>query len=113
MPPSVGRYLIERVLGSGAFATVLLGHDDQLQAPVAIKVLAGSLLDDLDVRNRFLEEARILRRADSERLVRVHDIGELPDGRPYFVMSYADRGTLADRMRERPLSVSEAIAIAE
>ncbi|HXA57787.1 MAG TPA: protein kinase [Streptosporangiaceae bacterium] len=113
MPSSVGRYRIDRVLGSGAFATVLLGHDDQLQAPVAIKVLAGSLLDDLDVRNRFLEEARILRRADSERLVRVHDIGELPDGRPYFVMSYADRGTLADRMRERPLSVSEAIAIAE
>ncbi|MFB4298298.1 serine/threonine-protein kinase [Actinomadura sp. NTSP31] len=90
-----------------------LGHDDALASQVAIKVLSGSLLDDLDVRNRFLEEARILRRADSERLVRVHDIGELPDGRPYFVMSYADRGTLADRMRERPLPVSEAVAMAE
>lgn len=90
-----------------------LGYDDALAAPVAIKVLAGSLVDDLDVRNRFLEEARILRRADSERLVRVHDIGELPDGRPYFVMSYADRGTLADRMRERQLPVGEALAIAE
>ncbi|MFC6933671.1 serine/threonine-protein kinase [Actinomadura yumaensis] len=90
-----------------------LGHDDALDAQVAIKVLSGSLIDDLDVRNRFLEEARILRRADSERLVRVHDIGELPDGRPYFVMSYADRGTLADRMRERPLPVNEALALAE
>jgi serine/threonine protein kinase len=113
IPSSVGRYRIDRVLGSGAFASVWLAHDDVLEAPVAIKVLAGSLLDDLDVRNRFLEEARILRRADSERLVRVHDIGELADGRPYFVMSYADRGTLAERMRERPLPVSEAIAVAE
>ncbi|RFS81005.1 serine/threonine protein kinase [Actinomadura spongiicola] len=112
-PPSVGRYRIERVLGSGAFASVWLGHDDALDSQVAIKVLSGSLIDDLDVRNRFLEEARILRRADSERLVRVHDIGELPDRRPYFVMSYADRGTLGDRMRERPLPVSEAIALAE
>nr|WP_281382879.1 serine/threonine-protein kinase [Actinomadura verrucosospora] len=112
-PPTVGRYRIDRVLGSGAFASVWLGHDDALASQVAIKVLSGSLLDDLDVRNRFLEEARILRRADSERLVRVHDIGELPDGRPYFVMSYADRGTLADRMRERPLPVSEAVAMAE
>lgn len=112
-PPSVGRYRIERVLGSGAFASVWLGHDDALESQVAIKVLSGSLIDDLDVRNRFLEEARILRRADSERLVRVHDIGELPDSRPYFVMSYADRGTLADRMRERPLPVSEALALAE
>jgi hypothetical protein len=113
IPSSVGRYRIDRVLGSGAFASVWLAHDDVLEAPVAIKVLAGSLLDDLDVRNRFLEEARILRRADSERLVRVHDIGELSDGRPYFVMSYADRGTLAERMRERPLPVTEALAVAE
>ncbi|WP_407642173.1 serine/threonine-protein kinase [Actinomadura formosensis] len=90
-----------------------LGHDDALDSQVAIKVLNGSLIDDLDVRNRFLEEARILRRADSERLVRVHDIGELPDGRPYFVMSYADRGTLGDRMRERPLPVNEIVALAE
>ncbi|MFG2006767.1 serine/threonine-protein kinase [Spirillospora sp. NPDC048911] len=112
-PPTVGRYRIDRVLGSGAFASVWLGHDDALDAHVAIKVLSGSLIDDLDVRNRFLEEARILRRADSERLVRVHDIGELPDGRPYFVMSYADRGTLADRMRERPLPVFEALVLAE
>lgn len=112
-PPNVDRYRIDRALGSGAFASVWLGHDDALESPVAIKVLSGSLIDDLDVRNRFLEEARILRRADSERLVRVHDIGELPDRRPYFVMSYADRGTLADRMRERPLPVNEAIALAE
>ncbi|ACY96388.1 serine/threonine-protein kinase [Thermomonospora curvata] len=113
IPSSVGRYRIDRVLGSGAFASVWLGHDDALAVPVAIKVLSGSLLDDLDVRNRFLEEARILRRADSERLVRVHDIGELPDGRPYFVMSYADRGTLADRMRGGLLPVPTALAFAE
>ncbi|WP_433476790.1 serine/threonine-protein kinase [Spirillospora sp. CA-142024] len=112
-PPSVGRYRIDRVLGAGAFAAVWLGHDDALESKVAIKVLNESLIDDLDVRNRFLEEARILRRADSERLVRVHDIGELPDGRPYFVMSYADRGTLGDRMRERPLPVNDAVALAE
>ncbi|WP_281259439.1 serine/threonine-protein kinase [Actinomadura meyerae] len=112
-PPAVGRYRIDRVLGSGAFASVWLGHDDALESQVAIKVLNSNLIDDLDVRNRFLEEARILRRADSERLVRVHDIGELPDGRPYFVMSYADRGTLGDRMRERPLPVSDVVALAE
>ncbi|MGH3387535.1 MAG: serine/threonine-protein kinase [Actinomadura sp.] len=113
MPDSVGRYRIDRVLGAGAFASVWLGHHDSGGAPVAIKVLSGSLYDDLDVRRRFLEEARLLYGADSDRLVRVQDIGELPDGRPYFVMSYADRGTLAERMRKRPLSVRESLAIAE
>jgi serine/threonine protein kinase len=112
MPSAVGRYRIDRVLGSGAFASVWLARDELLDALVAVKVLAGGLIDDLDVRSRFLEEARILRRADSERLVRVHDIGELEDSRPYFVMSYADRGTLADRMRERQIPVSEALRLA-
>lgn len=114
MPSAVGRYRIDRVLGQGAFASVWLGLDDDLNDEVAIKVLSGALLDDLDVRNRFLEEARILRRADSERLVRVHEFGELPDGRPYFVMSYADRGSLAERMTpNRPLPVSRALALIE
>jgi serine/threonine protein kinase len=113
IPPSAGRYRIDRVLGSGAFASVWLGYDEALVTPVAIKVLSSSLIDDLDVRSRFLEEARILRRADSERLVRVHDIGELPDSRPYFVMSYADRGTLADRLKRRPIPVGEALRLAE
>ncbi|MGH3380036.1 MAG: serine/threonine-protein kinase, partial [Actinoallomurus sp.] len=89
-----------------------LAHDEVLDAQVAVKVLAGGLLDDLDVRGRFLEEAKILRRADSERLVRVHDIGELEDGRPYFVMSYADLGTLGDRMRSRDLPPAEALRLA-
>jgi serine/threonine protein kinase len=112
MPSAVGRYRIDRVLGSGAFASVWLAHDEVLDAQVAVKVLAGGLIDDLDVRNRFLEEAKILRRADSERLVRVHDIGELDDERPYFVMSYADLGTLADRMKNREVPVAEALRLA-
>lgn len=92
----IGRYRLERRLGAGAFGTVWLAHDDELQAPVAVKVLADNWSHRLDVRERFLAEARMLRRAGSDRVVQVHDIGELPDGRPYFVMEYADGGTLAD-----------------
>ncbi|HVX45553.1 MAG TPA: serine/threonine-protein kinase [Mycobacteriales bacterium] len=96
--PTFGRYRADRRLGSGAFATVWLAHDDMLESPVAVKVLADNWSDRIDIRNRFLDEARILRRADSDHVVRVHDIGELADGRPYFVMTYADGGTLADRI---------------
>lgn len=110
-PVLFGRYRVDRRIGSGAFATVWLAHDDLLESPVAVKVLAENWTDRLDIRNRFAEEARILRRADSDHVVRVHDIGELPDGRPYFVMTYADAGTLADRLHG-PLPEPEAVRLA-
>jgi serine/threonine protein kinase len=87
----IGRYRLERRLGAGAFGVVWLAHDDVLEATVAVKVLAENWTDRMDIRERFLSEARLLRRADSNRVVQVFDIGELPDDRPYFVMEYADR----------------------
>ncbi|MFI6932152.1 serine/threonine-protein kinase [Streptomyces sp. NPDC050287] len=107
----IGRYRLERRLGSGAFGTVWLAHDDELDAPVAVKVLADNWSERLDVRERFLSEARMLRRAGSNRVVQVYDIGELPDGRPYFVMEYADGGTLDDLLADGPLPVPEALRL--
>ncbi|MEX1008739.1 MAG: serine/threonine-protein kinase [Acidimicrobiia bacterium] len=116
MPERIGRYDAERVLGSGAFATVWLARDEALDAQVAIKVLAENWAHDDDVRRRFAEEARVLWRLDSDRVIRVHAVAELEDGRPYFVMDYADRGSLADRMKTRAsegrqYSIDEALDI--
>jgi eukaryotic-like serine/threonine-protein kinase len=108
-PVRIGRYRVDRRIGSGSFATVWLAHDEVLDAPVAVKVLADNWAHHLDIRERFLEEARILRRADSDRVVRVHDLGDLEDGRPYFVMTYADRGTLAERLAAGPLPIPLAV----
>ena len=74
----IGRYRLERRLGAGAFGTVWLAYDDELEAPVAVKVLADNWSHDADVRARFLAEARLLRRLESPRVVKVHDGGELP-----------------------------------
>jgi serine/threonine protein kinase len=93
---SIGRYRLIRRIGAGSFATVWLGHDDDLDVPVAVKVLADNWAGNSDVRNRFLVEARIMRRIHHRRLVQVHDIGSLEDGRPYFVMDYIDGGSLND-----------------
>jgi len=96
----IGRYRLTRRLGSGSFATVWQGHDDDLDVPVAVKVLADNWADNDDVRNRFLGEARLMRRIRDERIVRVYDIGSLDDGRPYFVMDYADGGSLDDLRKQ-------------
>ncbi len=81
---------------------------------MAVKVLADNWSQDAAVRERFLEEARLLRRLDDDHVVRVYAVGELDDGRPFFAMEWADGGTLEDRLASHrgPLPVEEATQIA-
>ncbi|GHD30388.1 serine/threonine protein kinase [Nocardiopsis kunsanensis] len=110
-PEAFGRYRVIRRLGSGSFATVWLAHDDLLNYPVAIKVLAENWAHQMDIQHRFLEEARILRQTDSTWLVAVHDVDVLPDGRPYMVMTYADQGSVADMVKRDHLPLDEALRL--
>jgi protein kinase-like protein len=111
MPSRLGRYAVRRRIGSGGFATVWLAYDEQLDCPVAIKVLADNWTEDHHVRQRFLEEGRYLRKVESPHVVTVYDAGELEDGRPYLVMSYADQGTLADRLEVEGLTPAQALEV--
>ncbi|WP_410821385.1 protein kinase domain-containing protein [Micromonospora sp. 050-3] len=110
-PLRIGPYAIERLLGVGSFATVWLGYDRALDAHVAIKVLAENWSHDLRVRERFLDEARLLRRLEHERLIRVHAVGELPDGRPYAVLAWADGGSLRDRLAADEIPAPTALRL--
>ena len=80
----IGRYRLDRYVRSGAFATVWRGWDPELDTAVAVKVLADNWMQHAGVCERFLAEARLLRRIDSRRVVRVHDVG-VAENRPYFV----------------------------
>jgi hypothetical protein len=111
MPARLGRYAVRRRIGSGGFATVWLAYDEQLDSPVAIKVLAENWTEDHQIRQRFLEEGRYLRKVESPHVVSVYDAGELDDGRPYLVMPYADQGTLADRLEVSGLTTAQAMEV--
>ncbi len=110
-PVQIGSYRVERLLGIGSFATVWLGFDPALGARVAIKVLAENWSHDLRVRERFLDEGRMLWRLDHQRLVRVHSVGEMTDGRPYLVMAWAQGGSLRDRLADGPLRVAMSLCL--
>jgi serine/threonine protein kinase len=61
----IGRYAVEQVIGTGAFATVYRARDEGLGATVAVKLLADNHCLDPDIRARFIDEGRVLRRIDS------------------------------------------------
>ncbi len=113
---TIDRFEVIKALGAGAFATVWLVRDPVLDLPFAVKVLADNWSRDRLITRRFIEEARVLAQSTSPRIIRVHNVGELDDGRPYFVMSWADRGTLESRIEAntaagRAFTVPEASAI--
>jgi serine/threonine protein kinase len=110
LPDRLGRLRRVDRLGVGGFSSVWLYRDDELRADVAVKALADNWAQREDVRERFLEEARILRAADSDHVVRVYDIGEA-EGTPYFVMTYADRGTVADLLAEGRADLERVVAL--
>ena len=106
----IGRYRLTQRIGAGSFATVHKGHDDELDVPVAVKVLNNNWVGNPDVEGRFLTEARLLRRIKDEHIVRVYDIGRSPEGAPYFVMDYADGGSF-DRLRKNLLPPGRALRL--
>jgi eukaryotic-like serine/threonine-protein kinase len=91
-----GRYRVERTLGRGGMSVVYLAHDESLQRPVAVKVLAAELGDDDTFRRRFLREARLAGRLSHPNIVQVYDAGETDDQRPYIVMELVPGRTVAD-----------------
>jgi serine/threonine protein kinase len=106
-----GRYLIVRVAGRGAAATVYHALDRMLDEPVALKVLdaAGAGAAAVD---RFRAEIKLARRVTHPNVCRIHDYGEDGDRR-FICMELIDgrnlRDVLADRGR---LASGEACAVA-
>ncbi|MCT1605880.1 serine/threonine protein kinase [Nesterenkonia massiliensis] len=95
----VDRYQLHDVIGVGSFATVHRAYDPLLDDTVVVKVLAENHSLNPEIRERFIAEGRSLRKVASRHVVSVHDIGESPRQQPFLVLEYADRGTLAERIR--------------
>ena len=92
-------------------AVVHAGWHEQLERPVALKVLAEHLAGDPEFRTRFLREARIASRLHHPNLVRTFDIAQV-DGLPCIVMELVTGGTLEDGRLTRTEAASVARGLA-
>jgi serine/threonine protein kinase len=81
-----GRYLVQGVIGRGGMGVVYEGLHEQLNRPVAIKVLGAGIAGDPVAVKRFLREAQTASQLTHGNIVDVSDLGVLDDGRPYLVM---------------------------
>ena len=110
-PHRVGRYRIERTLGEGGFGRVYLGHDDELERAVAIKVPRREVVSGPDAVGQYLKEARTVAALEHPYIVPVYDVGQT-DEFPVFVVSRFVPGTdLAERMKAGPVEVAVAVEL--
>ncbi|MEW5742577.1 MAG: protein kinase [Myxococcota bacterium] len=98
----VGRYLITRLLGSGAMGVVFAAYDPELGRPVAVKLLKRELGPSLE--RRLVEEAQALARLSHPNVVAVHDVGH-EGGRPFVVMDLVEGQSLRAWWSEAPRSL--------
>ncbi len=77
--PELGRYEIVRRLGKGAFGSVLLARDPDLDRDVAIKIVSLPSGDHAAARGRVTREARALAALTHPGVVQVYDFGLVED----------------------------------
>ena len=107
--PDLGgtRYALIELLGRGGMGAVYRVADRELHRDVALKVLSGVSAADAA---RLATEARVLARIEHPGIVPVHDVGVLPDGRPFYVMKLV-RGQRLDALAASLASLPERVRL--
>ncbi|MEU7843650.1 serine/threonine-protein kinase [Micromonospora sp. NPDC049114] len=110
------RYVLHERIGLGGMSEVWRADDEVLGRPVAIKVLAGQLAADPQLRATIQREARAAARLTHPHVTQVYDYAEatLAGGVvvPYLVMELVEGHNLGDRLRGGPLPWPEAVRVA-
>ncbi len=101
-PADFGRYVFQGEIAHGGMGIVYAARDATFNREVAVKILRGRFAPDSVAARRFLEEAKITGQLQHPVLPPVHDVGALPDGRPFMAMKLIKGRTLGELLTERP-----------
>jgi len=88
-PKTLGRYRIERGLGSGAMGRLLLGFDPDLQRSVALKLITPAQASSQQARQRIVREARVMAQLSDPNVAQVYEVGEA-EGQLFVAIEFVD-----------------------
>ena len=104
----LGPYEILSPLGAGGMGEVYRARDTRLGREVALKVLPESVASDAERVTRFEREARRLASLNHPNIATLHAFEE-QGGVGVLVMEVVEGPTLAERLKEGPLPVRDAV----
>ena len=106
-----GRYQVDELIARGGMANVYRATDLRLGRTVALKILAGTLANDQNFVERFIQEARATASLMHPNVVAVHDQG-LALGFPFLVMEYVPGRTIREVLSQNgPFTSAHALEI--
>ncbi len=108
--PQIEGLTFVRILGSGGFADVFLYDQANPARKVAVKVLRETGLSHSAVQS-FAAEANAMARLEHPYIVPVYATGTTKDHRPFIVMMYYPKPSLAERARAERFAVAETLRL--
>ena len=112
-----GRYLVQKLLGSGGMGAVYLAEHTHMKKRVALKLLHPEMSDNAEVQSRFEREAMAAARVDHPNVAAATDFGRTEDGAYFLVLEYVEGESLRDALvapfpAARALRITRQIALA-
>ena len=100
--PSIPGYEILGELGRGGMGIVYKAQNLKYDRPIALKMILSGRGAAFRELARFRIEAEAIASLAHPNIVDIHEVG-VHLGYPFFVLEYAERGSLADTIRAQPM----------
>jgi serine/threonine-protein kinase len=108
---TVGAYRVTEWIGRGGMGEVYRAHDSSLGRDVALKILPAEVAGDAARLARLRREARLLASLNHPNIGAIYSLAEEDDVLA-LVLELVEGPTLADRLADGPVPLSEALDIA-
>jgi serine/threonine protein kinase len=100
----IGNYKLSKLIGEGGMASVYEAYHEILGTKVAVKILNPTLSANIQIRERFRNEAKMMGSLNHQNILKVIDFHEEPS-KLSIVMEYLDGQDLNQKIQnEGPLS---------
>lgn len=106
----IGRYRIERKLGTGGAGEVFLARDTELERLVALKILSAEFSGNPEHVRRFMQEARAASALNHPNILTIYESGQMENVR-FIAAEYVEGETLRERLRRAPADLGEILEI--
>lgn len=108
---TIGAYVLEELLGQGAFGVVWLGHHSQSGERVAIKILHPEAAENRENVERFRREAWALSQLQSAHIARMYEMLTGPPHGMALVMEYIEGELLSEVFKRATFSIEDALGL--